>query len=358
MTSSDRGWPTRRLVIGGLAFVACVAASPAALAQRSAGDIESARRLYTSGIELRDKGDLPGALEKFRAAHALGNTPITGLELCKTHAALRQPVEAREVCLSVGRIPQLAGETARSQAARAEASQLAEHVSAKISGLRLRILGLSAGQVPTVTVDGAEVPPAALAEVRAMDPGSHVVVARVGSGEPTHATIDLPEGKTQELELTVTSVGEPARPALTHTAPSSNPAPVGEPPAERPAATPRSRLSPVAKAGFIVGGIGLGIGAVTGIVAIVMKKDLDDRCDDERRCGPAEHDTLGAAKGWGNASTAFFVVGGAGILTGVIAAIVQPRASTTGLQPTTWKAGRARIEPWVSGGSVGVHGTF
>ena len=98
MTSSER--------IFGLAVLALslTAVPRSALAQRSAADIESARQLYSQGVDLRDKGDLKGALEKFKAAHALGNTPITGIELCRTHAALAQPVEAREACLGVGRI--------------------------------------------------------------------------------------------------------------------------------------------------------------------------------------------------------------------------------------------------------------
>ena len=102
-----------------------IGGSPA-YAQRSATDLESARQLYNQGVQLRDMGDLKGALEKLKAAHALGNTPITGLELCKTHAALVQPVEAREVCLGVARIPPLAGETPRSQDARSEAGRIAE----------------------------------------------------------------------------------------------------------------------------------------------------------------------------------------------------------------------------------------
>src|SRR3954462_3241663 len=99
MTSFER----HRLRLLAICTLMMASASPA-FAQRSAADIETARQLYNQGVDMRDKGDLRGALEKLKAAHALGNTPITGVELCKTHAALAQPVEAREVCLGVGRI--------------------------------------------------------------------------------------------------------------------------------------------------------------------------------------------------------------------------------------------------------------
>ena len=95
------------------------------LPSASAQDIASARQLYNDGEALRDKGDLKGALEKFKAAHALGDTPITGLELCKTHRALHQPVEAREACLSVGRIGPIKEEAQRSKDARTESAKIA-----------------------------------------------------------------------------------------------------------------------------------------------------------------------------------------------------------------------------------------
>src|SRR4051794_34127905 len=150
MTSSSRA---QLLVVCTL----LVATGPA-YAQRSATDIESARQLYNQGIQLRDMGDLKGALEKLKAAHALGNTPITGVDLCKTHAVLNQPVEAREVCLGVARIPPLAGETAHSQDARNEAARVAEEQTPKIALVRLHITGVPQGREPTVLVDGATVP--------------------------------------------------------------------------------------------------------------------------------------------------------------------------------------------------------
>ena len=151
------------------AFVVALAATPA-LAQRSAADIESARQAYNEGIALRDKGDMKGALEKFRAAHALGNTPITGIELCKAHAAQGQPVEAREVCLGVGRIPPLAGETSRSQEARSEAARVAEDVKPRIANIKIVVTGAPPGREPSVTVDGAAIPVAALGQPRSVNP--------------------------------------------------------------------------------------------------------------------------------------------------------------------------------------------
>jgi len=321
----------------------------AARAQRSAADIESARQLYNQGIELRDKGDLKGALEKLKAAHALGNTPITGVDLCKVHASLGQPVEAREVCLGVGRIPPFANETSRSQEARAEAARVAEEVRARIASVRIKVTGVPPGREPTVTVDGSAVPPAALGEPRAVDPGMHTIVAKIGTGPEARSSIQLREGETKEITLPVQAPPEEARP----------PAFAGAAPAYEPAAPPpreRSGGSGLATAGFVIAGVGVGIGAAAGIVALSGKSDLDEKCID-KICGRADHDDLHTAETWGTVSTVAFVVGGAGLVLGLYGVLSSSRSSPSAVLPRPRPA-RASITPDFGPGGVGLHGSF
>jgi hypothetical protein len=347
MTFSDR----RRLrTLRALGFVAvCTLFAEPAFAQRSATDIETARQLYNQGTDLRDKGDLRGALEKLKAAHALGNTPITGVELCKTHAALAQPVEAREVCLGVGRIPPLAGETSRSVDARNEAARIAEDMRAKIAIVRLHITGVPQGRQPIVIVDGATVPLAALGEGRALDPGKHEVSARIGNGPETRSQVDLAPGESKDITLPVTAPAQEATPA---------PLP---PPGydQQQAPPPKTHSNGLATAGFIVGGIGVGIGAIAGIVALSDKSSLDDKCTN-KQCGVPDHDALDTAKKWGNVSTAFFIIGGVGLATGLIATLAAP-SRTTGQVPLPAAPqfrGALAITPDFGPGGVGVHGAF
>jgi len=356
MTSSRRARRARFLAVCTFIAGASLAGleSPA-LAQRSATDIETARQLYNQGVELRDKGDMKGALEKLRAAHALGNTPITGVELCKAHAALAQPVEAREVCLGVGRIPPLAGETSRSQDARNEAAHIAEDMKPKIAVVRLHVTGVPQGREPIVMVDGAPVPLAALGEARAINPGKHDISARIGNGPETRSQIDLAPGETKEVALPVTAPAQEATPAVV--------AP-GQGRGENP--PPRERSNGLATAGFIIGGVGVGIGAVAGIVAISGKSDLDKKCA-QNICGVDEHDALDSAKRWGNVSTTFFIIGGAGLLLGLIATLNAPRSSAQGpLRPSPSPSPRVAarvpspitITPDFGPGGIGLHGAF
>jgi len=329
-------------------LVALATAAPA-FAQRSATDIETARQLYNQGVELRDRGDMRGALEKLKAAHALGNTPITGVELCKTHASLAQPVEAREVCLGVGRIPPLAGETSRSQDARNEAARIAEEMRPKISVVRLHITGVPPGREPVVMVDGAPVPLAALGEARAVNPGKHDVSARVGNGPETRSQIDLAPGESKDVTLPVTAPPQEAAPPVQ-----------GYPPQQGERPPPRERSNVLQTTGLVIGGIGVGVGAITGIIALSDKSNLDKKCTDNI-CGVADHDALDSAKRWGNVSTAFFIIGGVGAVIALYATINPPKS--TALAPAVPSERKSAfrtvtVTPDFGPGGMGIHGAF
>jgi hypothetical protein len=316
-----------------------------ARAQRTAQDIESARQLYNQGIDLRDKGDLKGALEKLKAAHALGNTPLTGIELCRTYAALRQPVEAREVCLGVGRIPPLAQETSRSQEARNEAARIAEAEKPKIGSVRLKIVGVPAGWEPMVTVDNTPVPAVALSEPRAVNPGVHTIVAKVGSGVETRATLQTKEGESRDLEMAVQPPPAGETPSPHDSGPSPSPAPV----------TPPEKKNTFATVTFAVAGALGVLGTVAGIVAISGESDLKTKCA-AKICGRADWDALSSAQTWGNVSTVSFILGGGALGAGLVSILIASNAKKSGaLHP----APRAlTITPVVGLFAGGVHGSF
>ena len=318
-------------------------------AQRTAQDIESARRLYNEGIELRDKGDMKAALEKFKAAHALGNTPITGIELCRTYSALRQPVEARETCLAVGRIPPLPEESSRSKDARNDAARLAEAERPKIGSIRLKITGVPAGWQPTVTVDGTTVPPVALNEPRAVNPGVHAVVAKVGTGPETRATLETREGETKDVELAVQPPPEGEKPEPVA-------ASAGPQPAPRP---PEKKKNTFATVSFAVAGVSAVVGTIAGIAAMSGEGDLDKACAN-KICGRDQWDALDSARTWGNVSTAFFVIAGVALGTGLVSTLASGSSKSARLPPRTANAPitKVKVTPVFGLGGAGVHGSF
>jgi len=320
-----------------LALGALAATPHAALAQPTAGaaDLESARELILKGRELRDKGDLPGALAKFKSAHALAHTPITGIELARTHVALKQPLEARDVCFDIGRTPVTRDETSRSKDARDEAAKIAEAMKGKIATIAITVTA-PAGRTSKVKIDGVEVPSASLADGRKVNPGKHVITARIDDGPESSANAELGEGETKTVTLA------PIVPALVV---KSTDEPIVPKPPEY---VEEKHLSPLVPVGFVVAGLGIGVGSVSGILAISKKSDLD--CTGDNRCSGTSASSLETAKTMADVSTVAFVVGGVGAVVGLVGL----------LTPSTVRVRRGdlRISPYVAGTEVGFHGSF
>ena len=205
MTSSATN--RRRLAwLSAIAFGIATLPFAARAQEHSAGDVAQARELLNQGLALRNKGDAENALEKFRGAHALIHTPITGIELGRTYALLGKLVEARETFLSIARIQVAPEETARSTVARTEGAKLAEQIRPRIPSLTVRVTGVPIETV-AITIDGAAVPPEALAASRLVDPGSHRLTARSTAGGSAETVVDAKEGEARDVELKIAFAG-------------------------------------------------------------------------------------------------------------------------------------------------------
>ena len=288
-----------------------------AFAQRSPGDIAQARQLFNQGLRLRDEGDTSGALEKLRAAHALGNTPITGLELGRTYVALGRLVQARETFLAVARIAVLPQETARSTAARKDCEQLAEGLRGRIATLTLRIVGVPLESV-TVTIDGETLAREALAAPRLVDPGTHDISVRSSPGGGSSATnLELKEGEARDVELRIApaagaaAVSTAASPAVTDAIREAPPAHPGQ----------VQRVTGLVLAGAGVAALGAG-----GVFALVAKSQFDDA---GRESFPAKHDDSASASRLADVATVMAGVGAAAAIAGGILWFTAPRADVS-----------------------------
>lgn len=308
--------------------------------QPSAADKETARSLMTQGEAQRSKNDLKGALQSFQGADAIMKVPSTGLEVARTHLALGNLLEAREAALGVTRLAVQPGEPAPFTDARAKALALSDDLESRIPSIQINLKNVPEGSTPTVTVDGATLPAAALELPRKLNPGHHVIAAHAGTSDG-RTEIDIRERESKAVAL------ELAPPVVAVVAP-----PVIEPPSEKKSHT----LTYVA---FGVGAAGLVVGSITGLMSISTTGGLKDQCP-SNKCPGSTYDSQtfqddkSSAQTTGTISTVAFIVGGAGVAVGVVSLFLGGKASAT-----TGKAAPApTVTPWISAGSAGLRGSF
>ncbi len=290
------------------ALLACAALSllPAsrAFADPSSADVESGKVAYREGKELRAKGDLQGALGRFKAAFALVPTPITGLEVGKAYIALGSIIEGRDALLSIERMPKKPDESEKAADARKEAGVLAEAVKPKLAAVTINT-SADEKEPPHLNVDGTEIPPDAAHAPRVLNPGHHVIVMHV-SGKTGRVEVDLQEGEQRAVNVPLArEVVEPLVPPVTEASGKWTP-------------------NALVYGGFGVGALGLVVGVVTGGVALSKASTVKSECPNGQ-CPPAAHSDLNLTNAMSTTSTIAFIIGGIGVAVGVAGIFTSKR---------------------------------
>jgi len=302
--------------------VALLLARPV-FAEPTEAEKDAARILFTEGTELRSAGKLTAALERFQKAFDLAATPITTVELARTHQMLGHFVEARRLCLHVETLEKKPTESAKSLAAREEAKTLATELQAKIPTIVVRADGAA-----TATLDGK---PIQLGAKLAVDPGKHTVIA----------------GKQSE-SFTI-EAGEHDR-VITIEVPKEAPAPLRPPPPPPPKDVTPAKTNTLVWIGGAVGGAGLLVGAGFGALALSSASTVKDECP-SNTCPPSRHDDLDTTRRWATISTVGFAVAAVGATVFVIGL-----ASPSGKKDAV----TATVVPYAtpSGGGLGLSASF
>ncbi len=312
-----------------MATALLLAASTARATPPTPADVETAKAEFSSGLDLRTKGDLPSALTHFKAAFALVPTPITELEVGRTLLGMGHILEGREALLDASHLPHQDGESDKAQQARDEAGRLAEEARARIASVKVEYGGAPAA-TPVLTIDGVVIPPAAAGAPRMLDPGHHVVVARA-AGKMGRAEVDLRDGEQRTVSLTLDQ----------------------RDPAVRGEGTGHLVPGPLVYIGFSVAGAGLLVGAGTGMAAFITADTVKGECPNGL-CPPSAHGDRQASEALGTISTIAFAVGGAGLVAGIVGLLVSHRV------PERERAAQAtvRLQPWLGPGTLGLSGSF
>jgi hypothetical protein len=335
-----------------LAFTAAgvvgVLATSSAWAEPTAADRETARSLMQEGRDLRDKGDLQGALKRFQAADGIMHVPTTGLEVARTQATLGLLVEARDTIAAIRKTPPKPNEPEPFVEARSKADELDSSLDGRVPSLTITVDGAAASETPTITIDGVQVPAAAVGLPRKVDPGHHVIVAKTASAEGTQE-IDVREKEQKQVQLTLIAGSTSTPPMGANDSSGTNPEALPE--GEQATSHSPSWLT---WAGAGVAVVGVGVGSITGLMELSKVSSLNGQCP--KKVCPASSD-YSSATTLATVSTVSFIVGGVGAAVAIGSLVVghpTPAASTA---PSP-SAARLEISPWVGLGAAGLRGSF
>ncbi len=313
-------------------------------------NLARARELFSAATEQRDAGDAKGALPKFQAAHELAENPITAVELGRTYVLLNRLVEASVMFDSVARTRDpRAVETARAVQARHDAAELSAEMRSRVPRLTVKIRGLAPNVV--VTLDGAPVSAAVLADTLALNPGSHRLSVTGATGGRAETDVNLLQGESREVELTVPTNGNASFAKNDPPARGGRPAAVAQSVPANPAAGVGG-TTPLVYAGFGVGAVGFIVGGIAGALAVQKVSGLQASCQSVA-CIPAVNDELESARTLGYVATISLVAAGAGVAAGIAGLLLGSPS-----MPSTTTGKPASAGAWASLGIGGIQGTF
>lgn len=266
----------------------------------SAGDPATAREQLKIGYTLAQQGKCeeahPHLVESLRLdakAITLINLADCEEKLGKLAAALSHWIDARSRAQAEGARP-----------IEEESEQRATALEPRLARLTV-VLSRGAPKDAVVERDGVELGGPSLGIPLPVDPGVHAIVVRAKGRPDTTTRITLSEGETKRVEMDVATASTPVV-----VAPS-------EPAAAGPTTTPSTpSVSPLVFVGFGVAAAGVGVGAITGLMAMSAGSQAKSDCP-SLKCDRGTLDDIEAGRSLGTVSTISFVVAGAGAAVGV-----------------------------------------
>jgi hypothetical protein len=311
-----------------------------------ADDSAAAQSLYDYARRLMKAGDYAGACPKLEASQKLDPGTGTQFHLADCYEHIGRTASAWALFLDVAAQARQRQRGEQEQIARTRAAAL----ELKLSKLTIVVPDASRVAGLVVKRDGTEVESALFGAAINVDPGKHAITAEAPrhelfQGEVTvapdgaHATLEIPA-----LELVAVDPRTPSAPSR-----------------DLPQQQRRSGkgLRTISYVALGVGVVGLGVGSFFTLRSASKRGDADDlfeacgggQCQngDPRSGRISELDD--AARSAKKSATIGFIVGGAGVATGVTLLVLsRPSDQTQGSKP--------RVTPWIGLGHAGLSGHF
>jgi hypothetical protein len=299
----------------------------------------AARALFDEGRALMKEKKYAKACAKFEASQKLGAKASTALNLGVCYDKQGKFATAWSTFGTAATLAKREEHAEREKFAR-EQQQAME---AKMARLTIE-LGTSVEGIQ-VALDGKPVIKAMYGTALPIDPGTHELSATAPGKKPWSKSFEVPAEKADitetipMMEDDETALAPDPQPAV----PVPSPVPSPQPP---PDTSSSSGVSPLVYVGFSIGGVGLLVGAITGIVTLAQTSAIKDECNEDV-CPASEGENIDDAELVANISNVSFAVAGVGAVLGVVGLFVGGDDSES-----------ARIQPILGPGFVGVRGAF
>lgn len=259
-------------------------ASPA---RAQSADAAAAEVLFREGRAAMEAGDAKTACPKFRESNRLDPAPGTVLNLADCEEKLGRFATAWSLFKEVTqRLP-------ASDERHGLAAQRATALEPKVPKLSVK-LEPGSPEGTRVLRDGVELRGASLDTLLPVDPGRHeIVVTTPGYADATVAVV-LDAGDKKVVRV---------RPG---------PKQAGGEASVSSSGSPRTM-------GWVltgVGAVGVGVGAVTGVMVLGKKSTVDENCDAQKRCNQTGLDAADSGRTLGTVSGISFIVGGVALAGG------------------------------------------
>lgn len=309
----------RSLVAGVLAATVCSTFAPAPAQAQDKKALSEARRKFQQATELEQAGNYAAAIGLFREVGEVKMTPQV-----RFHIAYCE-----------GKLGKLVAALGGYELALAEASSVGpgfeKEVQTAIDELKARIpkVVLKRGDGAAgarVEMDGVSLGETSIGTELTVDPGPHLIVAKVGGEKKFSETVTIAEGETKEVTITIAEDAAPVTGGPGAGAGGSATVDTGT--------TPPSRTVPI-----IVGSVGVAALAASGVFYMLRQgaiSDLEDACGPNRdRCPASSESTYDDAKRYNTFSQIALGVGvvgvGAAAALWLTASPAEKPAAKTGL---------------------------
>jgi hypothetical protein len=304
-----------------LAFaVFAVAFLPATVARADASSAAAAEALYNEGKKAEGKGDFATACPKFAESQKLDPAAGTLLHLANCYEKTQRLASAWATYLEAAAAAHAQSRADWEKAARTKAAA----IEPKVSKLIINVDSPATGEV--IKRDDIEVASASFGVPIPVDAGQHTITAEAPKKKPFTITVDV-GGAAAKVEAKVPKLEDApdATPPPTTPVAETKPSPPPPPPAHEESGSSRKTI------GYIVGGVGvvgLGVGSVTGLMAISANNDSKKACPQSGACADKTGvDANDRAKSLGTVSTIGFIAGGVLLATGAALVLTAPSST-------------------------------